>query len=62
MTNVSVENNDNQRITLASFNKLVGVLNLGIKIGVFIDIAPKVDTPMGLGMVFVNINDYGNHT
>jgi len=46
MTNVLVENNDNQHITLASFNKLVGVLDLGIKIGVFLDITPKVDTPI----------------
>lgn len=62
MTNVLVGNNDNRHITLASLNKLVGALDLGINIGVFLDITPKVDTPMALGMVFVNINDYGNHT
>jgi len=40
----------------------MGALDLGIKLGVFLDIPPKVDPPMGLGMVFVNINDYGSHT
>jgi hypothetical protein len=51
MTNVLAENNDNRHIILASLNKLVGALDLGINIGVFLDITPKVDTPMALGMV-----------
>jgi hypothetical protein len=35
-------------------------LYLGIELGTMLDTSPKVDTPMGLGMVFVNTNDYGS--
>jgi hypothetical protein len=35
---------------LATPIKLVGALDLGIKLGIFLDIPPKVDAPMGLGM------------
>jgi hypothetical protein len=31
------------------------------KLGVFLDTPPELDSPMGLGMVFININDYGSH-
>ena len=51
-----------RHITLATPVKLVSALNLGIKLGAFLDTPPKVDAPMGLGMVFVNTNDCGNYT
>jgi hypothetical protein len=47
---------------LAAPIKLVGGLDLGIKLGTFLNIPLKVDVPMGFGVVFVNINDYGSHT
>jgi hypothetical protein len=40
----------------------MGALDLKIKLGAFLDTPPKIDTPMGLGMVFINTYDYGNHT
>jgi hypothetical protein len=40
----------------------VGVLDLGIKLGTFLDTPLEVETPMGLGMVFVNTNDCGSNT
>jgi hypothetical protein len=39
----------------------VGALDLGIKLGIFLDTPFEIDAPMGLEMVFVNINDYGSH-
>jgi len=47
---------------LAALIKLVGALDLGIKLGTFLDIPPKVDGPMGLGMVSININECGRCT
>jgi hypothetical protein len=47
---------------LATPNKNVGVLDLGIKLGAFLDIALEVNNPMGLGMKFFNTNDCGSHT
>jgi hypothetical protein len=37
----------------------VGALGLGIELGIFLDIPLEVDALIGLGMVFVNINDVG---
>jgi hypothetical protein len=40
----------------------MGALDLGIELGIFLDTPPEVDAPMGLGMVFVNTNDYESYT
>ncbi len=40
----------------------MGALDLGIELGIFLDTPLEVNAPMGLGMVYVNINDYENHT
>jgi len=56
MTNVLAENSGAQQIALATPIKLIGVLDLEIKLGIFLN------TPMGLKMVFVNTNDCGNYT
>jgi hypothetical protein len=61
MTIISVENNVVSHTTLATPNKPMGDSNLGIKLGTLLDTPPKVNTPMGLRMVFININDYGSH-
>jgi hypothetical protein len=37
-------------------------LDLGIELSTFLDIPTKINAPMGLGLVFVNINDYGRCT
>ncbi len=37
-------------------------LYLGIKLSTMLDTPQEVNTPMGLGTVFVNTNDYGSHT
>jgi hypothetical protein len=47
---------------LANPIKLVGALDLGIKVSIFLDTPAEVDAPMGLGMVSVNTNDYGKYT
>jgi hypothetical protein len=62
MAIVLVENNVASHTTLATPNKPMGALDLGIKLGTLFDTPPKVNTPMGLKMVSININDYGNHT
>ncbi len=59
MANGSVENNGAWHIALATPIKLVGALNLGIKLGIFLDTPPKVDAPVGLGIMFTNRNDCG---
>jgi hypothetical protein len=56
-TNVSAKHT-----ILATPNKIVGVLDLGIEIGAFLDTTPEVNNPMGLGMMFVNTNHCGSHT
>ncbi len=38
--------------------KLMGALDLGIELGIFLDTPPKVNAPMRLGMVFVNTNNF----
>jgi hypothetical protein len=62
MANVLAKNNGAWHTPLAAPIKLVGALGLGIKLGTFLDIPLEIDTPMGLGMEFVNTNVYGNHT
>jgi hypothetical protein len=47
---------------LATPIKLMGALDLGIKLSAFFYSPPEVDAQMGLGMVFVNTNDCGNCT
>jgi hypothetical protein len=46
----------------SSPSNLWGAMDLGIQLNTFLDIPLGVDAPMGLGMVFVNTNDYGKHT
>ncbi len=60
MANVLVENSGVWHTALATPIKLVGSLDLGIKLDTFFDIPPEVDTLMGLGMMYVNTNDCGN--
>jgi hypothetical protein len=62
MVIVLVENSGVSHITLAAPIKLMGALGLKIKLNTFLGTPPKVDTPIRLGMVFINTNDYGNHT
>ncbi len=62
MPNVIIEDNGARHIPLAAPIKLVGALDLGIKLGTLFNTPLKVDASMRLRMVFVNINDYWNHT
>jgi hypothetical protein len=62
MTNASVKHSGAWHIALVAPIKLVGVLDLRIELGAFLDIPLKVDAPIQLGMVYVNTNDCGKHT
>ncbi len=56
MTIVLAKNSDALHTVLATPNKPVGALDLGIRL------SGLLDTPMGLEMVYINTNDYGSHT
>jgi hypothetical protein len=48
--------------TLATPNKLLGALVPRVELSAFLDITStplKVNAPVGLGIVFINTNDYG---
>ncbi len=62
MANVLAKNSGAWHIVLATPIKLVGSLNLGIKLGIFFDTPLEVDTPMVLGMLSFNTNDCGKCT
>jgi hypothetical protein len=61
MTILLVKNSDASHIILATPNKHVGALDLGIELGGFFDTPLVVDTPMGLKIMSINTNDYGSH-
>jgi len=62
MAILKIKNNVVSHTTLVAPNKTMGALNLGIKVGTFLDAPLEVNTPMGLRMMSININDYGSHT
>jgi hypothetical protein len=61
MTIVLAKNSDVSHIVLATPNKHVGALDLGIKPNGLFDTPLVFNTPMGLEMVSINTNYYGSH-
>jgi hypothetical protein len=65
MAIVSSKNNSVQYTTLIAPDKLLGTLVLGMELVAFFKITNtplEVDTPIGLRIVFIKINDYKKQT
>ncbi len=63
--NVLMENNGALYTTMVAFDKMFNVLVSKMEIGLFlniIDISPKVNAPIGLGIMITDTNDWGKCT